>query len=837
MLKLVLSSVRFSIGRYVATLVAIVAGVGFFTAVSIVSDGVIDSLEGNVDDQYGNVDVAVVPDDGGLLDTSSQLAPLKVAQSTVSEILDLPGVDAGAGVVTAPVAFAGDGGKPDAVGATGRLWVEDDDLNPISVVEGEAPLESGQVAVDRGLADSEGLAVGDEVDVLTVDGTQAATVVGITEFGETDSLDPAGTVSVSADDAFAWLNAGEEEYSAFYLRASGDVDEVISASEEIVPDGFQVQTGAEFRDDQRAQTGGFAQTLKTGLQAFAVLALLVGGFVIYNTFNVIVAQRLRELAVLAAIGATPKQLKRSLRLEGLVLGVMGSLLGVAAGYGLTLALEAILQATGNSLPGGLSFSVLDIVSGVLLGTIITVLSVMSPARRAGRTDPMEAMRDAAVEPPHPRKVRALFALVLLVGGLVGMVLGSALALVGVSAVAVIASVFVGAPYLARIGARLARPLLESRGIEGRLAVDNSVRNPKRTATTANALLIGVFLVTFVAVAGASLRDYIVAEVEDLQSSDLIISSTGGVVDDELTGAIGEVPDVEEVVAFQRGPVVIDGQPEVVSAGDLERMRAVAGLDVSAGSLDDMTEGTIAVLDAGDDTPGVGDTIAVEDAEGQGVDLTVVAVLEPTQDSSQTGSLVTSETYAALAGDGAPTAAFVDVADGASDAAKEDAEDAIETITDQRPDITAISGNVVGELIGSIMDFLIQAVTGLLLMSVVIALIGIVNTMSLSILERRRELGLLRVIGMTDKRVRTMVRLESVLIAMLGTVAGLLLGLVVSLLTVLSISLHSDVDISPSVPVVQLVVILVAGVVLGVLAALQPARRSTRLEVLDAISAT
>jgi putative ABC transport system permease protein len=834
MLQLVLSSVRHNLGRYVATIVAIVAGVGFFTAVSVVSDGVISSLDGNVDDQYGTVDVAVVPEETDAPATSSaQPEQLQVPQAAADQLVGLPGVEGGAGVLVAPVSFADPDGKPFATSAQGRLWVSDEELNPLTVEDGEAPTASGEVAVDRGLADSEHLEVGDDLTLLTLDGEQPVRLVGITAFGDSDALDSGGTVSVAPDDAFAWLNAGKQRYDSFYLRGSGSPDDLVAAARDVVPDGLSVQTGDEFRDDQRALTGGFAQMLKKALQAFAILALLVGGFVIYNTFNVIVAQRLRELAVLAAIGATPRQLKRSLRLEGLVLGVAGSVLGVVAGYALTLLLAGVLEVTGNSLPGGLSFSVSNVVAGVLLGTVITVLSVMSPARLAGRTEPMEAMRDAAVEPPRLGRVRAIVALTLGGGGLLGMLAGSGLATIGLGAVGIAAGVFIGAPYLARGGARLARPALQRAGIEGRLAVDNSVRNPKRTATTANALLIGVFLVTFVTVAGASLRDFIVDEVNDLQSADYIVSSQGGTIDDDFVASIEEVEDVDDVVAFKREPVTLDGTAATVSSGDVERMRDVAGLDVSAGSLDDLTDGTIAVLDTGDDTPSVGDEVRVGATGGEPVRLTVVAVLEPSQDALQTGSILDPRTFDDLAGRTAPTVAFVDIAAGARTSTK----DAIEDLADRRPDITALPGNALGELIGTIMDFLIKAVTGLLLMSVVIALIGIINTMSLSILERRRELGLLRIIGMTDKRVRRMVTLESVLVSLLGTIGGLFLGLALSLLMVLSINRQSEATLSPSIPYGQLALILLLGVVLGVVAALLPARRSTRLTVLEAVAAT
>lgn len=834
MFKLVISSVRHNLGRYLATLVAIIAGVGFFTAVSVVSDGVISSLDGNVDAQYGNVSVAVVPEEADSA-AGAPVAPdpLKVPQSAVDQLLDLPGVDGGAGILTAPVSFEGDNGKAFATSAMGRLWVEDSDLNPLSVTDGDAPSGGGEIAVDQGTADEYDLSVGDTSTLLTLAGPQDVEIVGITEFGDSESLDSGGTVSLALSDSFEWLNSGQEEYDSYYLRSGDSPDDLVEAAGEVVPSGFEVQSGDDFREDQRKASGSFAQTLKTGLQAFAILALLVGGFVIYNTFSVIVAQRLRELAVLAAIGATPKQLKRSLRLEGLVLGILGSLLGVVAGYALTLLLEGVLKVTGNDLPGGLSFSVTNVVAGVVLGTGITVLSVMSPARKAGRTEPMEAMRDAAVEAPTLGRRRAIIALVLAIVGIGGMLAGAGLTWMGLGAVLLIASVFVAAPYLAKGGAYLVRPVLRRFGIEGRLAVDNSVRNPKRTATTANALLIGVFLVTFVAVAGASLRDFIVDQVNDVQSADYIVSSQGGTIDDDFVTDIGAVKDVNEVVPFKREAVTIDGEASTASSGDVAQMREVAALKADKGNLDDLTDGTIAVVDTGGKTPEVGATVTVEDTRGNKVDLEVVATLEANQDSAQTGSLIDPKTFDSIVGDVAPTVAFVDIASGASSST----EDAIEDLADKRPDITALRGNILGELIGTIMDFLIKAVTGLLLMSVVIALIGIVNTMSLSIIERRRELGLLRIIGMTDNRVRRMVTAESVLISLLGTIGGLVLGLAVSLFMVVSINRQSDVSLTPSIPWGQLLLILVVGVILGVLAALLPARRSTKLEVLDAISAS
>lgn len=854
MLRISLSSVRHNLGRYIATLVAIITGVGFFTASGFIGARVTDALEGNVDRQYGRVSVAVVPDRTATADSSAaEGAPLRISGTTADRLDALPGAEASAGALTGRVAFLGDDGKAFATDATGRLWITDEELSPLQVGEGAAPSAAGQIAVDRGLAEEHGFAVGDRVTVLTLAGEEPATIVGITDFGGTDAIDGGGTVSIPAAAAFDWLNSGHREYDEYYLRGAGSEEELAAAAAAVLPAGYEARTGTDFRAEQRESSGAIGVWIGRALEAFAVLALLVGAFVIYNTFSVIVAQRLRELAVLAAIGATPRQIKRSLRLEGLVVGLLGSVLGVVTGFLLVTVLAWVVTLFGVDLPGsGLAFTPDNVIGGILLGTIITFLSVMVPARRAAGTEPIEAMRSASVEDPRPGRSRIVATLVLLVLGAAALLFGGGAVVIGLGALAFMVGVVLGGPPIALVGARLFRPLLERFGMEGRLAVDNSVRNPKRTATTANALLIGVFLVTLVAVAGTSVKDFAVAALNRIQSADYLVTSDGGTIDDAFVARLQRVPDVEAVVPFRRQPVTVDGQVQYLGTGDLPAMQAIANVRASQGSFDELGPGTIAVLDlhgdggAGtDDGAGtgagagegpvaeLGDTVVVLDNRGKEQDLRVVALIAPSIDAAQVGSLVSRDEFDALVGDVAPTVAFVDVASGAQSATKE----GIQDLANLRPDISVAAGNAVGQLVGTIFDFVIKAVTGLLLMSVLVALIGIVNTMSLSILERRRELGLLRIIGMTDDRVRRMITLESVLISLLGTLVGLLSGLFLALSLVVSINRLSEAQITPSLPVLELVGIVVVGVVLGVLAALIPARRSTRLEVLDAIAAT
>jgi putative ABC transport system permease protein len=835
-LRLAWRGVRHNRGRYLATLVAILTGVAFFVTTSSIADGVIDALEGDVDRQYGTVDVAIVVDDSGE-EGDAFADKARVAGPVADRVLAVEGVEAGEGILTGSVAFLGDDGKPFADGATGRLWVEDEELNPVDVAEGRAPAAAGEIAVDAGLAEDDDLAVGEEVTLLALDGRHEVTIVGLTEFGDSDAIDGGGTVSIPAATAFDWLSAGQVEYEALYLRGSRSQDDLVAAVTPLVPEGFRVQSGDDFRADRRDEIGAPGRVLKQALQFFSLLALLVGAFVIYNTFSVIVAQRLREIAVLAAVGATPRQIRRSLRYEGLVIGLIGSALGVIAGIALSYLVVLLLGAFGADLPGGgVAVSPSTVAGGIVAGTVITFLSVVIPARRASRTEPIEALRSAEVEATGVPRGRTIIAAALVVLGFAGLIFGGGLASVGLGALALFVGVIVAGPFIAIAGTRILRPLMSRFGLEGRLAADNTARNPKRTATTANALLIGVFLVSLVTVAGTSAKDYVVGEIKKLESADYLISSDGGTLDAALIADLESIDGVNEASAFRREAVTLDGTASLLSTADVAALQEIADIDVSEGSLDDLRDGAIAVIEdqAGEDERRrVGGTVTVADSAGQSVDLEVVAVLGTSIDALQTGSLVTEETFDGLVGDTAPTVAFVDVESGD----QSDTKDAIEEATALRPDITVTEGNALARTVGSIFDFVINLVNVLLLMSVVIALIGIVNTLSLSILERRRELGLLRAVGMTDRTVHRMIRLESVLIAALGTVTGLVLGAVVGWTLVRSIDRLTEADISLSIPWLPLAIILVAGVALGLLASLIPARRSTRLDVLDAIQPT
>lgn len=835
MFKLALRGVRMNSGRYIATLVAIMTGVAFFAASGFLGDRVTAALESNARDQYAGLDAVITLDPDATNDFGGDL---QISADVVDQMAALPEVAAVAGHLSGSVSFLDDDGSTFADDATGRLWIDDDELNPADLVDGDAPMAAGEIAVDQGTADDGNLAVGQSVAVLTLAGQQPATIVGITEFGDNDAQDAGGTVSLSSADAFDWLNNGLAEYEDVYLRTDGSQDDLVAAVESLVPQGFTVQSGEDFIQDQVDSAGSIGKILKRVLQVFALIALFVGGFVIVNTFTVIVAQRVRELAVLAAIGATPKQIKNSLRWEGLFIGLLGSILGVALGFALTFVLIAVLSAFGVSLPGsGLKVSSSVVIQGIVAGTLITFFSVIRPARKAAKTEPIEALRDSAVESASLTRERVVITAVLVGGGALGLVVAPSAKIIALAAIAFFIGMIVAGPVIALGGSKVFRPLMSRFGLEGRLAADNIGRNPQRTATTSNALLIGVFLVALVTVSGTSLKDFAVSKIDELSSADFNISSNGGTIDDQLVSDLEDIEDVTRVVPFRTESVALqsdEGIPATLSTGDLAELADVANLNLQGGgSVADLADAEVLVVDFGGQAPEVGSTVTYQSAQGTTAEFTVAGIIKGSIDSLTLGNLTTEASFDDFVGETAPTQAFIDT----EVAVQSDVQDEIEAITSLRPDISLTAGNEFSQAAGQIFDFIISAVNGLLLMSVVVALIGIVNTMSLSIIERKRELGLLRVVGMVDRRVRRMVRFESIMISTLGTVSGLLMGMFMGFSLVFAIDRLSGADIGVNFALGQLLVILVAGIVLGYLAALIPAYRSTKPEVLDAIQMT
>ena len=840
MLRYSLKTLRANLTRLAATAVAIVVGIGFLAAGLMLTDAMESGLVGDLEQRYEGVDLAVVPSSpaSGDFDLGERLQA-----ETLDRVRDVEGVAAAAGELRANVRVLDREGDPTDLRTEGRVWIEDDQLNALTLVEGEPPTGDDEVVLDVATADDAGVSVGDRVQMRTPIGAREAVVSGLSRFGNRDAADPGGTVSFPQDAARAVLGSGQTGWDDVLVRVEGDPEEVRDRLRAELPGSTTVVTRDELVEDAAEEAAAFIRFLRPALQGFAYLSLFVASFVIFNTFSVVVTQRFRELALVRAIGGTPGQVRRSLLLEGLVIGIVSSVLGVAAGALFALAIQAVLGWFDIALPGGgVELSAWTAVLCLVVGTVVTVLSVLVPAFRAGRTKPVEAMRSAAVDTSGTSKVRAAFGGFFLLASLILLGLNqfvhSTWMLLAPGALFLFVGLVIGGPLLARLFARMLRRPMSALGLTGALAARNAVRNPRRTATTANALVIGLFLVTLVTVAGGALKGALVAELNKFSGSDYMVQSIAGLSDD-LVEQIDAIDGVEATAPIRSALTFDDGDsPVSVTTGDFDALERTTGLQLADGSLERVRDGdALAVADlsglfgedaaaAGMPTERVGDVRGLRDLDGEIRYLEIGATLEGELDALLLGYLVGEETFAELVGEQPVNFVFVRVAPAAAD----EVGVSLDRVLRDHTGVDVLAGNFLGQIVAQVFDFLIGAVNGLLGMSVVIALVGIVNTMTLSIFERRRELGMVRALGMTRQQVGRMILLEALVIGLLGTFIGVAAGVLLGWVVISSID--QSIDLAFNWARVGLIVLV--GLAVGALAAIVPTRRATRLDMLDSM---
>lgn len=892
MWTLTLKNLRANLTRLVSTGVAVITGTAFVACGLVLTGAIANAVAGNTEQQYAAVDAAVMP---SMASYEQGPTDLEGVDATLLEPLqELPEVAGAAGELVASTQILDDNGDPIRSQMLGRAWIDDEELNPFTIIEGRSPRADREIAVDRETASEHSVEVGGTVDLATPSGRVTADVVGITEFGRSPSVDGGGTVFFAPDSALEVLGAGSEQYSRVLLRTDGSTTDLIDAVQALIPTNVSVLDGGAFMERATADTQAFVDFLRPVLLGFAFLALFVAGFVIYNTFTVVVTQRSRELALVRSIGGTPAQVRRSLLGEGLLLGLGASVVGLGVGVTLSRLLQWILEQLDVGLPSaGFALSPWTIVITLVAGTFITVVSVVIPAFRAGRTRPVEAMRESAVDQSGTSSFRLYLGgglLILGIGALLFNRFVSAHPLIlGLGAFVLFWGVVIGGPLLARLFGRMMRAVL-SRSLTGRIAAENMVRNPKRTATTANALVIGLFLVTLVTVSGTALRDWAMGELAKISASDfLVVGITPipqGVVAD-----IGELAGVEQTAAVRSARVSdASGVTAQLSGADVDELVATMGLKATSGSLADVAAGKGAAatgfeqavaemqvpssvpppstepdgstgntepsgsvtttapeasspttqqreegprLDIGGSgtstsSADVGQVYLLENTKGEIIEVPVAAVLEIQLDTLFLGTLVNEELFTAIAGDQPVSQVYVRADQDQIDELGAELDNLLSDYTG----IEAVPGNFIGQILGTIIDFMIAAVNGLLGLSVVIALVGIVNTMNLSIHERRRELGMVRALGMTRSQVRSMVRTEALAMGILGTVIGVGAGVFCGWVVIGSIT-DADIPLAWA----RIGIITAVGLVISVLASLWPAHRSTKVEMLEAMAAT
>jgi len=845
--------------RLVSTVLAIVLGVAFMTGTLVFADTIDQVFDDLFADVNETVDVrvqGVEAFDGGV---GGQAVRELLDDSVVDAIREVDGVRAAEPFVQvfgfgSQNRVLGPDGEPlgAAAGPPTLLesWVAEPGLNPYRVADGRAPEAADEVALNVAAAEDAGFALGDRVRIVTQLGERRYRLVGTLTFGDAESA--AGSVSASLAFAEAQRVAGLEGRTQIVVVAADEgVGQAALADRvgRVLPPTAEAITGAEAaaEDASELQEGfGFFRQL---LGVFGAIALLVGTFIIANTFSILVAQRTRELALLRAIGAGRRQVLGSVLLEAAVVGAVAALLGLAGGVALAVGVTAALESTGADLPtSGLVVRTPTVALALAAGIGITLVASVLPAVQATRVPPLAALRDVTVDRAGASRARRVAGVVLVVLG--GWLLSTAwrieeppLATVGVGAALLVVGAIVVGPVLAEPTVRaLGAGLPRLRGITGVLATENAARSPKRTSATASALLIGVALIAFVTIFGASARASVVSEVARGFRSDLVVQSEAGGFGPpsgfppSVAEAVEEVDGVETVsrIGFTLAEVTTpDGESsgQFVQSVDPATLAGALDARMARGRIEDLRPGGV-VVDVGlaeDEGLRIGDVVRMTGTAGVALDLEVQALSD---DLTLLGFWsITNDDVDRLVTERQLIQLIVDAREGADVA---EVQRGVEEAVSSFPAVVVLDQEgFVGSLTDQITSFL-TLVNALLLLSVVIAVIGIANTLSLSIHERTRELGLLRAVGMSRAQVRSAVRWEAVLIALVGTGVGVGLGLLLSWALVTSLETFGLTRFS--VPVGSLAVVVLVGAALGVLAALRPARRAARMDVLDAIAA-
>lgn len=852
MLRVTLRGLRAHTVRLVATMLAVLLGVGFMVGTQVLGDTLKQTFDEVFADVYGDIDAVVRSSEEVSTVFGDQRTP--ISDGVAAELAGLPEVAAAEGQIEGVLRMIGKDGEPmgnpnGGPPTFGLNWLTSPELNGWDLVEGSAPAGPDQVVIDRGSATDGGFAVGDEIRLdLLATGPRPFQVAGVARFGDLDDF--GGAAAALFDTATAQSLLGEPGKVSFVSVAAADgVDQqaLVEALRPALPPGTETITGDAFIEESADPFRQFIDDFITFITVFGYIALGVGGFIIYNTFNVIIAQRTRELALLRAIGASSRQVLGSVVLEAAVVGVVASALGVGFGILLAGGLRSLLSALGLSLPTTpLVIDPASFTTPVLVAVVVTLLSAALPAWRAGRVPPIAALSDVAID----RSSRSIVRLALGLGTLAlaallfvwGFQLEGEAALVRIAgslALTFLASVAVGPLYARPLATLLGTPLTRLAGITGLLARENARRNPARTATTAASLTIAVGLVTVIAIAASSASASINAATEEAVVSDFIVSADSFQgLSPTLATELDALPEVAVATGFRFGIFQqIMGRPEVLLGVDPAGLQQVFELEEVDGSLASLGPGDIAVSSEAANELGlaVGDAVPITFVSSGGTLFQVGAIFKESPVLQGGDWLITQEGFDAnypptLQADGQ---VFVDLADGVDAAA---GRAALQAVVDRYP--TAELQDL-DELQASQTEQVNQGVAflyALLFLSVLIALIGVVNTLLLAVYERVRELGLLRAVGMARRQISSTVLQESVIIALIGTTLGLLIGVVFGWALVKALSSSGDdLQLTFALPVSTMVVVVVGAIVAGVLAGVYPAWRAGRLDVLSSIA--
>lgn len=841
MLKLALRGVLANKVRLTLTAVAIVLGVAFVSGTFMFTDSIrrsftdiFESVNEGVDlyvrgsTEFGFQRGLIDEDLAGDIASLDGVALASPSVEGVAQLVDREGKPIG-------------GGGPPTIGFS--FLPEEEGLTPLEIRDGRWPEGEGEIAIDAFSADDNEFAVGDDIEVILSAGTERFTVVGVASFGTADNLLGATLSIFEFSTAQRVFEAeGRVNTISIVVEPGVDPEDIAAVVAAMLPEGAEVIPSQTQTDEilREVDEGlGFVNTL---LLVIAGVAVFVGAFLIQNTFRIIVSQRTRELALLRAVGATGRQVTRMVTAEAVLVGLVASAIGIGVGVLLAAGIKAAFAGFGLGIPAtGVVIQARTIIVGLLVGVGVTVVAALIPARKAARVPPVAAMRDVI---PTSRglqrriiagaSVTGAGALLLLVG--LTTSIANALAIVGAGAAIGFIGVSMVAPLIARGFALTAgAPLPRAFGVVGRLAQENAMRRPRRTAATASALMIGVALVSVIAVFSSSAKAG-VAEVFHRDFNSDFQVQTAGFGDPRqvglspvITERLRELPELDVVARARFGELrfASDGTESFFSGADGD-IHLTASLDNVAGDAAALGPGTALVSQGASERHrlGVGSPFSIQVPSGAVIDLTVAAIFDnPGIGVPVIIDLATFEEYIDFRLD---QIILILVAPGVS---LDEARVAVESVTTGFPNAVVTTSDELIRDIEAQIDGVLNLLSVLLAFAVVIALMGIVNTLALSVIERKRELGLLRAVGMRRRQVRRMIRWEAVLIATFGAALGLAVGVVLGVAVVQAVGQ----GLKLAVPVWTLLTYVVVAAIGGVLAAIVPARRAARLDILDALA--
>ena len=858
MIKIVLQGLFARKLRLVTTALAVTLGVAFTAGTLVLTDTmshIFDDLSAGV---YQGTDAVVRAKAvfNGPQNMGEQ-RPL-VDASLVPALSRVPGVAAAEGSVLGYTRLIGKDGTPignpsGGAPALGGNWGTVPTLNPFHLVAGHAPQAPEEVVIDKQSATVGHLAVGDTTTVLANGPPQRVRISGIAGFGTADSPAGASVVLFTTPAAQRLVAAPGKFTSIGFVAAPGVSQQQLASNlQRVLPPGTEAVTGAAAIKETQDTFQKTLSIFSKFFLIFAVVALVVGAYIILNTFAITVAQRTRENGLFRALGASRRQVLGSVLIEAAVVGVIAALIGLALGVAVAAGLEALLSAFGLKLPSGsLVLNARTVVVSLLLGIGVTLVAAVSPARKAAKVPPIAAMQETTVgSTGYGSKQRVVVGITILVLGVAALFTGlfghvsNAFAIVGAG----VLLVFLGVSVLGRtialpLSRAIGAPLPKVKGVTGTLARENTMRNPKRTAASASALMIGVGLIAFISIFASSIKASINATIDRSFAGDFVINSgagaNGGGVDPALAQRLTALPQVAAATGERLGSMVILGQPSLIAAVDPRTAGQIFNVSPVQGSISALGADGIAVHKdiATQHHLTLGSPVSVVFRDTGPKTLRVALIYGDNQAApsanpgSKTSYFLGTPAYDAnFAAPHYDTQVFVKKAPGVTTA---DALAAVKKLAAQY----AVGATVQDQAAYKAeqtkpINQLLALIYVLLALAIVIALLGIANTLALSIFERTRELGVMRAVGMTRRQLRSTIRWESVIIALQGTLLGLLVGIFFGWALVRAQKSQGITVFS--LPYLTLVIVILLAGLAGVAAAILPSRRAAKLNILQAI---